>query len=236
MARMMEVREVCERALRKIGAYSIRDTGADAAELAEARYWLDMVVGHVSTGRRRSWWLVEQTVPLTLVAATTAYDLTDLLDLDAPIAHVITVTAVETVSGRRTPVDIARRWMWEERDVDESGPPAMVYIDRGREPTLNVWPTPVAPVAHRLDMVIQRESPDLTAGAVTEKLTKFRDAWNLYLVTALAAQIGNGPVRKLPQDEVRDMKVEAERLLFDLEAFDAQEQANEPRRVTFHDF
>lgn len=235
MARTMEVREVCERALRKIGTYSIRDTGADAAELAEARHWLDMVVAHVTTGRRRTWWLVQQTIPLTLEAGVIAYDLTDLMSGASPISHVIKVTAVETQTGRRTPVDIVRRWMWEERDISESGPPAMVYIDRGTEPTLNVWPIPTSPVTHSLDLVIQRESPDLVTGVVTEQMAAFRNAWNLYLVTALAAQLGNGPVRKLPQDEVRDMQAEAERLLRDLEAFDAHEQANEPRRIMFHD-
>ena len=54
------------------------------------------------------------------------------------------------------------------------------------------------------------------------------------LLLALAAQIGNGPVRKLPADEVRDMKAEAGGLLTDLEAYEDHEQANEPRRVEFY--
>lgn len=236
MARLLEVREICERALRKIGSYSIRHSGADAAEVQEARFWFDMLMGHLAA-RRRTWWLVPETAAVSLTIDQAAYSLTSVLPDGDALSSVISVTAVATEDGRREPVSIWRRWEWEERDaVRTGGQPLAVYIERLPEAQMHVWPTPADPIAYDLEVVFQRVTPDLVSGAITERVLKFREAWNLYMVVALAAQIGNGPVRKLPADEVRDMQAEAERLLFDLEAFDAHEQAGEPRLIAYHDF
>lgn len=237
MARILEIREVCERALRKIGSYSIRDSGADAAELQEARYWLDLVVGHVAA-MRRMWWLVPDTATITLIDGQTDYELTALLPSGDPFAFPVSVTSIRTETDVRDPVCLWRRWEWEARDAAVvTGRPQAVYIDRDPEaPVMRVWPAPTAPIDWHLEMVFQRVTPDFTAGASSERIVRIREAWNLYLVTALAAQLGNGPVRKLPADEVRDMKQEAADLLMDIEKFDIHEHADEPRRVAFHDF
>jgi len=236
MARILEIREVCERALRKIGSYAIRDSGADPRELEESRFWLDMLMGHLAADMR-TWWLVPSTAPVALVANTQDYPLANVLPQgDAPAA-VITVTAVDLSNDDREPVSLWRRWEWEARDKEPAnGPPLAVYIDRTSAPIMRVWPAPVAPITHRLDVVFQRVSPDLTSGPATEQILKFRQAWNLYIVTALAAQIGNGPVRKLPRDEVRDMQEQADRMLDRLQSFDGHEQAGEPRLVSFNEF
>jgi hypothetical protein len=237
MARILEIREVCERALRKIGTFSIRDSQADAAEVEEARFWLDMIMGHLAA-RKRTWWLAQETAPITLIAGQADYPMAAVLPAGDPMAFPILVTRVTLDDGRRDPdITIARRREWEAREAAvTTGPVRMVYIDRSTSPVLRVWPTPSEPVFDRLDLVFQRVSPDLTRSAPTERVTKFREAWNLYIVTALAAEIGDGPVRKLPADEVRALKTDRDRLLFDLEAYDDHEQAGEPRRTAFHDF
>lgn len=230
MARILEIREICERALRKIGTYSIRDSGADAAELEEARYWLDMLMGHLAADLR-TWWLVPDTAPLALTAGQQSYTLATVLPAGDPSASIISVASVALAAPNgREDVPIFRRWEWEARDATiVTGPPRAVYIDRSPDPKLLVWPTPSLPLTHRLEVVFQRVSPDLVSGPMTERVLKFRQAWNLYMVVALAAQIGNGPVRKLPGDEVRDMQMEADRLLFRLQSYDGHEQAGEPR-------
>ena len=40
MSKLWKASGICERALRKIGAFSVNDTAADPEELAEALYWL----------------------------------------------------------------------------------------------------------------------------------------------------------------------------------------------------
>ena len=237
MARLLEIREVCERALRRIGTFSIRDSAADPAELEEARYWLDMVMGHVAA-RQRAWWMVAETATINMIVGQADYALASVLPTGDAVAAVTLIKAVSLTDGQREDVYLARRWEWEARGqhVPEGDPRWMAYIDRSSAPVLRLYPTPVDPLTHRLEVVFQRTSPDLVSGASTERILRFRQAWNLYIVTALAAQIGNGPVRKLPGDEVREMQMQAERLLFDLETFDAHEQAGEPRLISFNDF
>jgi hypothetical protein len=232
---LLTVTEICERALRKIGAYSINDTGADPVDLEEARAWLDMLVGHVSS-RKRTWWLVPSTASVTLVADTASYVLIDELTGSPDVQHVVGVWLVNTSSGDREPLDILRRQAFEDLNADDTGTPCKVWIDRSRAPTLHVWPTPTTPISHRLDVVWQKFSADTRALDATARVTDMRESWNLYLVTALAAEIGAGPVRRLPQDEVKEARARAQELLGDLEAFDEGESPGEFRRTAYVDF
>ncbi len=236
MARQLSVGEICERALRKIGSYSIRDTGARADEMAEARLWLDMVVGHVAS-LKRTWWLVPSTQRLTLVAGVAAYRLSGTLPDDPSIQHVVALYRVTLATGAREPLGIQRRQEWEERDTTLSaGDVVDAWIDRSRDPVLQINPAPPDPVTEAIDVVFQTFAPDRSSGTYTQKIEQIRDGWNLFLVHRLAAEIGNGPVRKLPQDEVRDMQRTADDLYSELAAYDDHEQADEPRLVAPNPF
>ncbi len=232
MAGQRTIGYICERALRKIGAYSIRDTGARTDEMDEARHWLDLVVGHVAS-MKRTWWLVPGTARLTLTAGTTAYGLRTLLPGAPAVQHVVALHTVDLTTGQRDPLLIARRQEWEDRD-GTLGPDdaVMAWIDRTRDPVLNLYPAPPSPVRQAIDVTFQAFAPDQTIGTFTQKIQMVRDGWNLFLITRLAAEIGNGPVRKLPQDEVRELQMSAMRLYDDLAAYDDHEQADEPRIAT----
>lgn len=235
MARVYEAREICERALRKIGSYSINDTGASASAMAEARWWLDMVLGHVSA-RQRCWWMVEDTAEFSLTAGEADYLLSAALP-NAPSAQaVVGLWIIRAGDGTSEPLKIVRRQEWEGRRTTSGDPPEIAYIDRTGEPTLRVNPIPADPSSYQLRVVYQSIAPDVRTGDPNAKLAKWRAAWNLWIVTALAAEIGDGPVRKLPGDEVRAMRSDAAKLLAELDAYDAHEQADEPRRIEYHDF
>lgn len=235
MPRLLSIREICERSLRKIGSYSINDDGARAEEMEEAQQWLDLIVGHL-TGRRRTWWLVPVNATIPLVAGQASYTLDQTLFPDAGMQFAISAWSRNLADGRREEVPIKRRQEWEELPLLNPGQPSAVYISRDRIPTLRLYPVQPNPVTHALDLTYQRFSADITARSVNAAMPDVRETWNLYLITALAYELGNGPVRKLPQDEVREMKAAATDLLADLEAYDAHEQANEPRRTAFNDF
>lgn len=235
MPRLLEIREICERALRKIGAYSINDEGAEATQMEEARRWLDLIVGHL-TARRRTWWLVPETALLTLQAGRTEYPLRELLPGAPQVQHAIAVSWRERIGGRTEDMPLARRFEWDARQPKQAGRPELVYVDRDRMPVLYLHPAPAAPPTHDLLLTFQRFAADMTRGAPTTPMPDLRETWNLYLITALAYELGNGPVRKLPGDEVREMAGMAERLLGDLEAYENHEQASEPRRVAYNDF
>lgn len=235
MARLYSINEICERALRKIGAYSINDSGADAAYMEEARHWLDMIVAHLSA-RKRRWWLVPATYSFDLTAGQAAYNLRTSLS-GAKLEFIVQVNAVEVTGGTAQEVPIMRRQEWErDRLRKDGGPPWSCWIDRTDDPTLTLAPTPVAPIAHRIEVVAQAFPTDLRTLQGVAKLPEVPQVWNLAMVHRLAAELGNGPVRKQPQDEVRDMQETAAELIAQLDAYADHEQADEPRRVAYHDF
>lgn len=238
MSRILSINEVCERALRKIGVFSINDSAAPPAAMEEARWWLDMVVGHIAATQRR-WWLVPDTKAVTLAAGTVKYPVTTALAEPDGVLHIVSAWRVALAdTTNRAEVPILRRQEWEERArAGGTGDPEAIWVDRVDVPTIHVHPTPASPVNYRLEVVYHRFAPDLSprAGRSHAPLTGMRQSWNLALVHALAAEIGNGPVRKLPGDEVRDNQQTAAKLIRDLDAYDAHEQANEPRRVAYYD-
>lgn len=238
MPRILSVNQFCERALRKIGSYSINDAGARPEEMEEARWWLDMLVGHLAA-RKRTWWKVPETATLTLREGVQDYSLDAELSPASASGEqfVIQVFLDDADTGEEIhQISLLQRKEWEELEQrQDSGEPECAYVDRHRSPTLRLSPVPDAARSYRLRVIFQSYAPDFTAMAWNNRSdTEIRQSYNLYIVTALAAQIGNGPVRKLPADEVRDMKAEAGGLLSDLEAYEDHEQANEPRLVQFY--
>lgn len=239
MPRLLTVREICERALRKIGEYSIIDQGADAAAMEEARYWLDMVIGHI-TADQRTWWLVPDTFSFTLTKDAASFDLLDQMATAAPEAGVqfpIEMFVASPSSARFEPVEIVRRQAYEEiQDKARGGRPEIVYIDRRNTPTAYLWPVPDQD-GYSARLVAQAYVSDLTkAKTVNPEFTfEARRAWNLYIVTALAYEIGSGPVRTLPDAEVARLEKRSKGLLEELWAYDNHEQANSPKLVAFHD-
>jgi hypothetical protein len=114
--------------------------------------------------------------------------------------------------------------------------PAFCYIDRTNEPVFMCYPPPDTTRTYGVRILFQAFSTDFTAGSSNTKKYNLLQSMNLWVVTALAKQIGNGPVRKLPADEVQEMRQEAQQLRDDLEAYANQEQASEPRQVAYYDF
>lgn len=236
MARLLTQREICDRALRKIGAYSIADTGARGPELEEANRWLDLVIGHV-TSIRRTFWLVEETENMPVTAGQADYLLRTSLASAPRIQSLVTIKRVDLVNDDRTPIPLMRREEWEARDgTITDGEPLMAFYDRTRDPTLHIYPPPPAPVTYSVDVTFHGFAPNLVSGSINASLEVWRDNWNLYLITALAAELADGPIRKAPGDEVRALRADAKRLYEELVDYDGGERADEPRRIAYNDF
>lgn len=228
---------VCQRALRLIGDFPIRASGPRPEAMEEAGYWLDMIVAHVAA-LQKTWWLTPATQTFTLTAGERTYDLAAVLGkAKAPnglqVVSQIHVLDTEGLTELSQP-PLMRRQEFDEmlaQHLSDEGVPSACYIDRMRDPTLQFLEAPAE--AYQVRIVFQGYAPKLTNTKDLKLLTSFREGWSMYLVTALAARIGNGAVRKLPADEVRNYAAEAEKLLFELQAYDAHEQQTE-RRVRFH--
>ena len=261
MSHLLSVGEICDRALRKIGAFPTRSSGARGADVEESRYWLDFVVAH-QAARQRTWWLVPATVTFPLTAGTDTYDMAQQIGgTQAPngISSVASVVLYNTKTGLDLhSVAILRRLEFEQRNVggrnlpsddpwqwapassrgnaEAPGAPVACYITRDQSPIIRFAPVPDSVGAYGVRVVCQGYSKDFVAADATERVLNLRSTWFLWLVTALAAEIGDGPVRKLPADEVRSMRREAQQLRGDLESYDLEENTNSPKRVLYHDF
>lgn len=230
---------VCQRALRKIGEFGLRSSGPRPEAMEEARYWLDMLVAHVAT-QERTWWLVPQTAAFPLIAGQRDYSLLDAVGAtQGPdgIEFVAAVLIVDAATGQLVnDVNVLRRIEFEQlraRDATATGAPSACYINRDRSPTMQFLEAPDDAIEYECRVIFQGYAPSLLNGDDNARMVKFRDGWQLYLVTALAAQIGDGPVRKLPADETKKAQADAARLLLDLQSYDAHEHQTE-HRVRFH--
>ena len=240
MSTTLSVKSLCERALRKIGAFSINDDQADARELEETQIWFDLILSELS-GTENLYWLVPETVSLPLVAGQKSYSLPDDLGADAgKVANGIVFPLecwLENSSGNRSPVEMMTRREFEELDETTTGIPTRVHIDRLVSTTLRIWPilgNDVPDESLFLRLVVQTYTDTLTGR--TLQATKLRAEWQKWAICALAGAIGNGPVRKLPRQEVSDFYKEAGVSLEKLLTHASRQHTGLPQITEFRDF
>ncbi len=234
--------ELCERALRKIGAYGINDDAPAEEDLYEALYWLDMGIAFVS-GIDRCFWLVADELEIDLAEDTASYVLATELatQLKNGVQFPVSVQ-LEDANGNRCDLEIVSREKFEKirkPTITRAGTPRVVFIDRLNGPTLRTYPVPTATdVGSKLILTVQGFATSVKpmgkpGGQVrlTSETTGFRAAWNLYIVTLLATLIGDGPVRALPRDRIAGWKQDVGALKQRLDAFENREHDNEPPYV-----
>lgn len=228
MSATLAAGRLAEEALRQIGAFSKHDTAADPVEHEIALRRLDLLVAELA-GTERLWWLVPRNHRVVLAAGQRTYDLNGLIDPNLQFLE--RVYLVE--GGRRRELDLVRR-----SEIDAVAPgtgrPALVHVDRGPKPVLTVHPTPAADGAS-LEIRGQSYSPDIAEGA-GQVPHGFPDAWQRFLVLALAADLGAGPVRLIPVTEVERLERRAELARGRLLSFNNREQLTRPRFTRYRDF
>ena len=229
------VKELCDRALRKIGAFSIRDDAADQDDLKEMMYWADMLVAH-NAGKQRAFWLVAD-VEITLAEDDADYVLAEELNATLPQGVQFPIAAMlEDDSGNRTPLSIVRNKEFRELSLPTTeGRPEIIWIDRLNGPTLHVYPVPgETEDGFTIILTVQSFSPTVRPRnvnrdtALTNQKTDLRATWNLWFVTALAAEAGDGPVRMLPDQTIARWRSDALRLETELKAYENREHDDDP--------
>lgn len=232
MAAFLSARRICEGALRRIGAYAINDSAARPQDLEEALRCLDDLVAELA-GTVECFWLLTDTLSLPLTADTASYDLKAALGSAWPGQGIeyLRDAWIENAAGLRSPIELVRRDAFEARaNLAESGCPAILHIDRlVPVPTLRPWPIPGAD-GFTLKLVIQAQSPTVAGSGPIPKPKEGESsdagapaAWNRWAKYALAAEIGSGPVRKLPDATTNTWRIVAEDAKRALLAFQNQE-------------
>jgi len=236
---------LCERALRKIQAFSINETAARPEYMHEALIWLSLLLDHLS-GTQRRYWLLSETMSVPLnVANQRTYDNIDTLVGSSWPANGVGMPVmawIETTGGQnRWPLQIVRREEFEEVSrTAQSGEPIYVYFDPAVDPDLSpkfsVYPVPaVATYIMRVifQLMPNRVAPATVSGAIPKPSGKadhgLRRSWQMWAITALAAELGDGPIRKLDGSTIRAWRDEAEAMLTDLESYeDTQHETTPP--------
>lgn len=265
MSALLTISQICDRVLRKIGSYPTRSSGPRPDDVEEVRYWIDFVITH-QLARQRTPWLMPQAATFPLVVGQSTYDLVQHLGgTQAPdgIAVVSSVILYDTATNQDIhTIPILRRlefehrnipggpratddspWMWGTQPdrsllpAETPGAPSVCYVSREHNPTIFLAPSPDSGRAYALRVVFQSYSTDFINAGLNERMLGLRATWFLWLITAVSAEVGNGPIRKLPADEVTNMQRESLRLRGELEQYDLHEKPNHRvDRVAFYDF
>lgn len=231
MPKLLTAADIAEHALRQAGVYSVYDSGPDAASFQVTLERLDLLLAE-TVGSYNFWWFVPTSEEIALVSGQEEYDLTALLDTDLQfIQHVFLLR-----DGKAEELTQLRRDKYDEykAEPETDGTPHSIYIERKTSPSAFVVP-PTSLTTDRLLVTGQEYSPDVTQenGQVDHR---FPAAWQRAMILQLAADIGSGPVIKLPRDELKDLKEDAGTAFRRLDAFNNREQVRKARFVKTRNF
>lgn len=122
------------------------------------------------------------------------------------------------------------------RKPADTGEPHIGYIDRTANPTLQVFPTPLAtdPNLYMLRLDVQTYAPNVAPAGVTGTQPQgavqhnFRVGWQRYLVAQLSHDLGSGAITKLPEASLNRFGKIAEGAKAELLAFENREHETTP--------
>lgn len=236
MSAKFKVAEIAELALGKIGAFTVAMVAADPDEMVRTVKWMDIVVAEL-VGTNRAYWLTPQSVTAVLTAAVPTYTLSTLLGTSYPADGIQfpTQAFIVDAAGSSNEVELISRQAYERIDTKtDVGSPTKIYIDRLNDTQkISVYPVP-SDGTLSLRLVFQTFATNLTEGTPEfggNVRHGFSVEWQKWLITATAAEIGNGPVRRLPLQEVHDMKQDASISLLTLINYSNTQKTTTPKRT-----
>jgi len=164
------------------------------------------------------------------------------------IASLGTVNGTGMIAGtsmvRRHPISIVKRDQFmREHQPERNGRPEMIYIDRlpDSQLYLHPWPEATDPGFYVLQLDVQTYAPNVAPAGVTGTqpqgavLTKFRQAWQRYLVAQLSHDLGSGPIYKIGESSLNRFAGMAAMAKDRLEAFENREHDDTPPICASHD-
>lgn len=236
MSTLFTAQELIELSLEKIGVYSRTDSGPESDDLEVGQRWLDLNLAQIS-GTHRLYFLTPDTLSVPLTAEVQEYDLATILGANTPedgIQFVLSARLQDS-GGNRTPLRLVRRKEFEDLDEPaQSGTPEWLYIDRLNDPTMKTWPTLGDGVTgYTVEIVVQTFAPSFGTDDPGQ-VTSLRAAWQRWGIFQLSADLGDGPLMRLPHSEIDRYRGVAETTLRDLLAFENTEHETE-QPVAFYD-
>lgn len=234
--------ELAEVSLQMVGAFTTMDASADPRDVARSLTFMELAVAQLN-GTTSMQWLVPQTIQFTLEPEVQSYSLSDVLGTSFPslgISHAIDAYLLDS-NGNETPISIKRRRDYDnEPSKTTSGDPQYIVIDRQLDDDTRVYTYPVKAdndLTAYIKLRVQTYSPSVigalaNSGVGGEVAHGFDRAWQLWLCTATACLIGNGPVRQLTKAKLDGLKEDRDRAFLMLQAFQNREKISTRLRRT----
>jgi hypothetical protein len=229
MPHLVTAARICELALQRIGAFPPMDIAPDTEEMARTLEWFSVILDEL-TAVEKPWWCVPTSQTFSLVAGRSEYDLNTLI---SPRMQMIRrVYRVEgPLSTQDREVTLIDRLAYEAiEDKTTVGTVDQVYVTRSDRPLLRTWRVPAAGVTDKIKVYGVGFSEDMTDknGNLDHG---YPAAWQLYMITRLAHEIGSGPVRNLPGTERDRMIARMDATLIKLHARSNAENLDVPDLV-----
>lgn len=204
MPNFQTAKQIAEKALQRIGAFPPSRAQADAAELRRALQWMEMILNTQSGIQTITSFNRAYEIPLE--ATIGDYLLADYDD-EAGTQHVFSAVLVDA-SENVEPLEL----IWEnqslEENITEIGRPLRAVVTRAVHPEIKVYPVPTqieVDAGYRIRVRVQTFHAGIDETGVADSDISLRASWYLWLIKKLSFEIGSGPVRRLPKDELNDL-------------------------------
>jgi len=202
MAKLFSAREICTLAMRLAGVVAPQDTAAAESNTLVALSYLDLILGEKS-GTTRLWFLVPVDLTFTYTADADSVDISALLGSNNRIDMLRAAYNADTDDE----IALLRR---EDFDKIRNGgtfpfaPGRKLYVASDGDDTYTAYMRPVPTEALSVRVTGNKLSTTVTAatGSSSNLAHGFETAWQRWMIYALAADIGNGPLARLPTDRV----------------------------------
>lgn len=217
-------------ALATIGAWPAVRSAPDPGDLKRGLQWLEMLLNFKSAVRPVGGFFKIIDIPIEALVGD--YDLNDYLDDGGSANDIFTVNLV-SANGEVSPLVFEYENEAVTENLQTTGQPERATVTRDRDMVLRVFPTPTqtqqdAGLVLRVRLKIYSNKIDTNGNGTGDVDVMLRPSWYLWATKMLGYELGCGPVRRLPEGELKRLQDDAMALENALLAHDAKVHGKPP--------
>lgn len=232
-SRRFSAREICELALRKIGAFAINDEAANDTEMEVALQCYEIIVSEIAT-IMGCWFLIPESFrfywPGPTATGTVAEIMADIYPA-VGIQRPIRATLIDANGVRCGNLPMVRRAAYDSVDNKSTqGRPELLYFDSlALEPEVSIYRVPQDGVTWQVELEAQVFPKSILGEQINTDQSgdvrhDFGVGWQHYMVNKLASVIGDGPVRQKQRQDLEAWETKSQNQLAELIAWDNRER------------
>lgn len=203
MAKLFNAREICVLALRKIGAVAQQDSSTPSSGLVEiALQHLDLILSEKS-GTTRLWFLSPQALTFSYTASAGSVDISSLLGANNKL-DMVRAAYNDTTDDEITLLTRDQFNIIKNGGALDFTAARTLYIGPDGDDTYTAYLRPIPTTAITIRVTGTKLAPSVALATASNSTTAhgFETAWQRWMVHVLAADIGDGPLARLPEDRL----------------------------------